>query len=204
MFELLKIDWGFVNNAIAAYATFAAAFIALITACWSIRQVRKQVEIQNDFERRRLEEGYLRDALNIVHDFYFSSQAFVAAINQFDVYAQDNDFAEKEKTPFLREIQRELRESWKHFDRTISATIRILENSQVENHVLLSELKVLYNASASLHDLLLDTPGSSRKYKDDLDLEREPKAQVVKKSADAAAGYISKRLASLYTKTTID
>lgn len=195
----LQTNWENFHTALAAYATFAATFIALWTSIWSVRQVKKQIRIQNDFERRRLEEGYLRDALNVVHEFFFSAQAFVASINQFEAYAENNNFSEKEKAPFLREFQKDFRDSWKHFDRTISATIRILEASPGDNHSLINELKELFKTSANLHDLLLDNPGSSRNYKDDLDLQNEPKAQVVKTCADAAAKSISTKLGSLYT-----
>jgi hypothetical protein len=202
MLHFLKVDWEIFHNALAAYATVGATVVALIAAIWSIKQVREQIKIQNDFERRRLEEGYLRDALNIVHGIFFSAQAFVASTNQFDIYAEENEFTEKEKTPFLREIQKDFRDSWKHFDQVISATIRILENTQGANRALLDELRVLFHASANLHDLLLDNSGSSRNYKDDWDLENEPRAQLVKRSADAAAASISQRLASLYSNTT--
>lgn len=199
----LQTNWENFHSALAAYATFAAAFIALLTSIWSIRQVKQQIKIQNDFERRRLKEGYLRDALNIVHDFFFNAQAFVASINQFETYAETNNFNEKEKSPFLREFQKDLRDLWKHFDRTVSATIRILEASPGDNLNLVNELKELFKTSANLHDLLLDNPGSSRNYKDDLDLQNEPKAQVVKTCADAAARSISTRLGSLYTNKSL-
>lgn len=187
-----------IHDIASAWATVLTMGIALVAIWYSSWQLRKQIEAQMDFERRRLEEGYLRSMLHVVHDCYAAAQALVSDWVAFNVYAREKRLQESEIWPHQNSMRQEFHRAWDRFNREVLATILLLQSAEGRDSQLAAELGRLGQAAARVHDNLLDAPTALNGYASEDEFNTHPDAVELERLSGRVANALADRLSRLY------
>lgn len=187
-----------IHDRVSAWGTAAAAVIALVAVLFSMWQVRKQIALQMDFERRRLEEGYLRNMLHVVHDCYAAAQALVSDWTEFNAYARKKGFEEAAIWPHKNSMRQEFHRAWDRFNHEVLATILLLRSTDGRDSQLAAKLDAVRQSADKVHDHLLDNPGTLDSYASEDEFNRHPDAVTLATLSGSVAEALADRLSKLY------
>jgi len=192
-----RIDISETNQGVAAWATFATAVIAAISAAYSFRQVRNQIESQHEFARRQLEAEYLRTALHIVRESYDASQEFVGSMLHASESLRSRKASAAEVWDAERSIRRAYSERWNYFARELRAAMSVLHAAEGESPMV-SELIAIYRKSASVFDWLADATTLPVATSEELD--KSEHMLELRRMIDSSTSKLASRLAQQYRR----
>jgi hypothetical protein len=181
------------HEAIAAYSSLFAAIVAAFSAIYSILQVRNQIRIQSDFERRRLEERYLSQAMYAIHDCWRAAQTFVAAWNHRRSATRDPN---RELSDDEKAMRREFMEAFWKFDSDLASSVNVRKAAEGSSE-LVRAIESAHLHAISLFDLVMENPDA---FESESALMETEQAKSAKKSAEIAADLLARRLSDVYKK----
>jgi hypothetical protein len=199
-----QIDW----NAVAALGTAVAVIVALWQGLAGKAQVTRQLRHQNDLERRRIEEEYLRRVLDVLHDPLHSAQNFFFEAARVLSAIPANIAVDAAAIAPLQAVMARTIEETKDFDKIAGNYIDILgafaERYEREGRV--AEATALRRIMTSITGVI-DRTGDLREWlaNEETIRSQSPEdfgalsiVQNAREASDAASKEIARRLASIY------
>jgi hypothetical protein len=179
------------TEGIAAWATLAATVIALVAIINSNRQLKDQIRVQNEFERKRIESNYLAQALYTVRSGMKEAQVFISAWTHYQAQRKSRT---EEETEDEKAIRREFAVAWRKFDDDLAAALDVFRAVESESD-LVTALQEAYDSSTNLFELLMnkaDLFGSEEA------MMATNEARQVEQTTDRAAKLLARRLSEVF------
>jgi hypothetical protein len=201
------------DGSIEAWATLAAAIIAVIAIINSNWQLKRQIEnsdqqlreqisnsnqqlqeqfrAQNEFERKRIEAEYLGKALYIVRSGLKELQVFISAWTHYQARRMEHA---SEETQDEKAIRRELTVAWRKFEDDLEAALEVFKKAENESP-LAQALQEALNSSIALYGFVTERTGD---FKSEDDMMARDEAKQVVGATNRAAELLAERLSRLF------
>jgi hypothetical protein len=180
-----------ITEGIAAWATLAATVIAFIAIVNSNRQLKSQIRVQNEFERKRIESNYLAQALYVVRGGLKEAQVFISAWTHYQAHRKTR--AEGE-TQDEKAIRREFAVAWRKFDDDLMAALDIFRAVEGESD-LVTALQGAYDSSTYLFEFLINRDDA---FTSEEAMMMTDEARKVAQTTDSAAKLLAGRLSEVF------